>query len=47
MIAKISTFPIVIAAIISHLYANGIATEMAPMEIPVVVMAEPTSNSAF
>ena len=41
-----STRPIVMAAIISHLYPMGIATVVAPIEIPFVVSAEPTSKMA-
>ena len=44
---RISTRPIVMAAIMSHLYAMGMATVVAPIETPFVESAEPTSKRAL
>lgn len=42
----ISTLPMIIATIMSHLYPNPIETVVTPIENPFVVKAEPTSNNA-
>ncbi len=46
IIVKISTRPMVIAAIINHLCAIGMTTVVAPIDTPFVASAEPTSKIA-
>jgi hypothetical protein len=43
----ISTRPIIMAKINSHLWPSGNVTVVAPMLIPFVVKAEPTCGSLF